>query len=78
MVTLIHKDFTETVSVDENKALAQFMKSRAVQEYPYPALVDAEKASALLSPEPSEEECAKILELSRFSFMGTDGMLGKV
>ncbi len=78
MVTLIHKDFTETVSVDENKALAQFMKSRAVQEYPYPALVDAEKASALLSPEPSEEECAKILELSRFSFMGTDGMRGKV
>ena len=78
MVTLIHKDFTQPISIDENKAIARFMKSRAVQEYPYPAIVDAGKASALLSQTPSEQECEKILELSRFSFMGTDGMRGKV
>ena len=82
MIKLIHKSFTLEFSGDSaaraNNALSVFMKSRAVKDYPYPALVDAEKASALLSPEPSEEECAKILELSRFSFMGTDGMRGKV
>lgn len=61
-----------------NNALGVFMKSRAVKDYPYPALVDAKKAAALLSPQPTEEECAKILELCRFSFMGTDGMRGKV
>lgn len=78
MVTLIHKSFTQTVSIAENAALATFMQSRAVREYPYPALVDADKAASLLSQTPSEQECRKILSLSRFSFMGTDGMRGKV
>ncbi len=78
MVTLIHKSFTESVSCDENKALARFMESRTVKEYPYPALVDADKAASLLSQTPSEQESEKILSLSRFSFMGTDGMRGKV
>ena len=78
MVTLIHKSFTQSVSCDENKALARFMESRAVKEYPYPALVDADKAASLLSQTPNEQECEKILALSRFSFMGTDGMRGKV
>lgn len=94
MVTLIDKSFSQDYSgagiscesaqasgnstAFANNALGAFMKSRAVKEYPYPALVDAEKAAALLSPQPTEEECAKILELCRFSFMGTDGMRGKV
>ena len=94
MIKLINKSFTQDFSgagncresaqasgnstAFANNALGVFMKSRAVKEHPYPALVDAEKAAALLSPQPTEEECAKILELCRFSFMGTDGMRGKV
>ena len=88
MVKLIHKVFLETsTGVEKNSAaekltcrkpLATFMQSRAVREYPYPALVDADKVASLLSQTPSEQECRKILSLSRFSFMGTDGMRGKV
>lgn len=53
-------------------------ESRAAEAYPYPVLIDAEKALALLSSSPDEKELDKVLLLSRFSFMGTDGMRGKV
>ena len=62
----------------KGKALQVFAESKALTSYPLPALVDVEKAVSLLPENPSEEDCEKILKLSVFTFMGTDGMRGKV
>ncbi|MCR4939947.1 MAG: hypothetical protein K5930_07565 [Treponemataceae bacterium] len=79
MIRLIDKGFSSKKTAPKNKKpLEAFLKCRAFQDYPFPALVDTEKALALLSPDANEEECEKVLMLSRFSFMGTDGMRGKV
>ena len=59
-------------------ALKCFEQSRAVSSFKLPALVDVEKAASLLTPNPTEEDCEKVLKLSLFTFMGTDGMRGKV
>ena len=59
-------------------ALKSFEKSRAVSSFKLPALVDVDKAASLLPPNPTEEDCEKVLKLSLFTFMGTDGMRGKV
>ena len=59
-------------------ALKSFEQSRAVSSFKLPALVDVEKAASLLTPNPTEEDCEKVLKLSLFTFMGTDGMRGKV
>ena len=77
MVCFINHDFTLVRDDEADKSLKEFMCSDAVKNYPYPALVDADKAKSLLSGT-SEKNYDDVLALSRFSFMGTDGMRGKV
>ena len=78
MISFITRAFDKSSCRADTPALKAFAESKAVQSYPYPALVDIDKAAGLLSANPTEEECEKVLMLSRFSFMGTDGMRGKV
>lgn len=78
MVLFITKQFETDNEIFQNPAVKTLMESQAAKEYPYPVLVDVEKAAALLSSSPDEHECENVLLLSRFSFMGTDGMRGKV
>ena len=84
MIRFIDRTF-KTYSIPElekhgqkGSALKIFAESRAVKAYSLPALVDVDKAASLLPENPSEEDCEKILKLSVFTFMGTDGMRGKV
>lgn len=84
MIRFIDRTF-KTYSIPELKkhgqkgsALKIFAESRVVAGYSLPALVDVDKAASLLPENPSEEDCEKILKLSVFTFMGTDGMRGKV
>ena len=84
MIRFIDRTFkTYSIAELENHSqkgsvLKAFAESNAVKSYPYPALVDIDKAASLLPENPLERDCEKILKLSVFTFMGTDGMRGKV
>ena len=78
MIDFITRSFSGLEEKKKNPAIAAFVKSSAFVSYKYPALVDIDKAISLLPENPTEEDCAKVLSLSLFSFMGTDGMRGKV
>jgi len=61
--------------------LGKLINSRFFTEYNYPVLIDAPKAIALYKNSTSADSVLKektAILLSRFSFMGTDGMRGKV
>ena len=81
MIRFIDRTF-KTYNLDQlsskSQALKTFAQSKAVNAYSLPALVDIDKAASLLPENPTEEDCQKILKLSVFTFMGTDGMRGKV
>ncbi len=78
MIRFIDRTFKTYNDFDNSNALKSFEKSRAVSSFKLPALVDVEKAASLLPSNPTEEDCEKVLKLSLFTFMGTDGMRGKV
>ncbi|MBP5251193.1 MAG: hypothetical protein J6Z17_02140 [Treponema sp.] len=78
MIRFITRSFSDTAEKENNPKIKAFVKSSAFTSYSLPALVDIDKVISLLPENPSEEDCAKVLKLSLFSFMGTDGMRGKV
>lgn len=78
MIRFITRDFCKIEEKLSHKAIRQLSSSKAFKEYKFPALLDADKVITLLPENASEEDCAKVFKLSLFSFMGTDGMRGKV
>ena len=78
MIRFITRDFCKIEEKLSHKAIRQLSSSKAFKEYKFPALLDADKVITLLPENATEEACAKVFKLSLFSFMGTDGMRGKV
>lgn len=78
MLRFITRSFTGLEEKEKNPAVVKFTKSNAFNGYKLPALLDIDKVISLLPENPTEEDCDKVLKLSLFSFMGTDGMRGKV
>lgn len=78
MIRFITRDFCKIEEKVSHKAIRQLSSSKAFKEYKFPALLDADKVITLLPENATEEDCAKVFKLSLFSFMGTDGMRGKV
>ena len=78
MIRFITRDFCKIEEKLSHKAIKQLSSSKAFKEYKFPALLDADKVISLLPENATEEDCAKVFKLSLFSFMGTDGMRGKV
>jgi phosphomannomutase len=78
MIRFITRDFCKIEEKLSHKAIRQLSSSKAFKEYKFPALLDADKVITLLPENATEEDCAKVFKFSLFSFMGTDGMRGKV
>lgn len=78
MIRFITRDFCKIEEKVSHKAIRQLSSSKTFKEYKFPALLDADKVITLLPENATEEDCAKVFKLSLFSFMGTDGMRGKV
>ena len=78
MIRFITRDFCKIEEKLSHKAIKQLSSSKAFKEYKFPALLDADKVISLLPENATEEDLEKVFKLSLFSFMGTDGMRGKV